>query len=71
MSLHTYPESPFNVGDLVMYRNRCQTTSGGMRVEEVDISMFDVRLKVDGKWWTPASFMPLAQWRAQMAAALH
>ena len=52
----------FKVGDLVMFRNRCQTTEGGMRVQAVDENMFDTRLKVDGQWWVPENFMPYEEW---------
>ena len=62
-----YPRSPFKEGDLVMFRNRCQLTAGGMRVQEVDINMFDVRLRVGDRWWVPENFISLEQWRQQMA----
>ena len=60
-----YPASPFQVGDRVMFARRCQTTTAGMPVEAVDITMFDVRLRVNGQWWVPECFMPFEQWRRQ------
>lgn len=57
--------SPFKVGDLVMFRNRCQHTEAGMRVEEVDFTLFGVRLKVDHKWWVPENFMSHSEWVKQ------
>lgn len=58
--------SNFNVGDLVMFKNRCQVSAGGMRVEEVDSNMFDTKLKVNGQWWSPTAFIRREDWlRAQ------
>ena len=60
-----YPQCRFQVGDLVMFSRRCQTSPAGMKVEEVDINMFDALLRVDGKWWHPECFMSLAEWQHQ------
>ena len=62
-----YTESPFKVNDLVMFKSRAQTTGGGMRVEEVDSNMFDIRIKVDGNWWTPGCFISFEEWKRQVA----
>lgn len=53
----------YNIGDLVMFRNRTQTCSTGMKIEAVDTNMFDTRLKVNGLWWVPTNFMPFDEWR--------
>ena len=52
----------FKVGDLVMFRKRCQVTECGMPVQAVDENMFDVRLKVNDQWWVPENFMPYDEW---------
>ena len=53
-------ESKFEVGDLVIFRNRCQTFPY-MTVEKVDeASLFgDVRYQLDGVqgWWVSANLM--------------
>jgi hypothetical protein len=70
-STAAYPTCPFKAGDRVMFSRRCQTTAGGMPVEDVDINMFDVLLKVDGKWWHPESFMTFEEWKRQCARTLN
>jgi hypothetical protein len=55
---------PFKVGELVMFKNRCQFTSGGMPVQAVDANMFDVRIQVGGLWWTPECFIRHSEWLA-------
>jgi len=54
---------PFNVGDRVMFKNRVQTTTVGMRIEEIDYTLFGVRLKVEGKWWSPGNFTSFKEWK--------
>lgn len=54
--------SPFNVGDLVMFKNRCQPSAGGMPVEAVDSNMFDTKIKVAGQWWSPTAFVSHEGW---------
>jgi hypothetical protein len=58
-------ESPFKVGDRVAFARRAQSSMGGMVVQEVNANMFDVLLKVDDKWWHPASFIPFEQWKRE------
>jgi hypothetical protein len=36
-----------------------------MEVEDIDVNMFDTRVKVEGLWWHPASFMSYEVWRQQ------
>jgi hypothetical protein len=55
-------DTPFNVGDHVAFRNRCQPSAAGMTVQEVDFTLWGVRLKVDYKWWVPENFMPYQEW---------
>lgn len=59
---NSYPTSSYAVGDEVMFAKRCQTSAGPMRIQEVDVTMFDVRLKVGGQWWSPGAFMPYPEW---------
>lgn len=67
MSTMQMPESPWKEGDLVMFKNRSQTSMGGMRVEAVDLNMFDARVQVNGKWWAAGCFMSFDDWKAQYA----
>lgn len=63
LSAQPSPINPFPVGSRVMFANRCQTGSGGMRVDEVAANMFDVRLKVEGRWWPPGCFVAFSDWK--------
>jgi hypothetical protein len=56
----------YAVNDLVMYVGRTNPTDRGMRVEEVDANMFDIRYKVEGKWWMEGSLQTLKQWQGQV-----
>ena len=38
-----------------------------MRVEAVDVNMFDARVQVNGKWWAAGCFMSFDDWKAQCA----
>lgn len=55
-------DTPFNVGDLVMFRKRTQLYECGMAVQEVDFTLFGVRLKVNNQWWVPENFMSHTEW---------
>ena len=59
-------ENIFKVGDLVMFKNRANFTSDGMKVEEVNSNVFDTLLKVDSKWWRPGSFIALEDWKSNV-----
>jgi hypothetical protein len=39
-----------------------------MLVEDENVNIFDVRIKVDGKWWTPKSFITLNEWREKQGS---
>ncbi len=69
--MDTMPDAPWKEGDLVMFKSRCQTGVGGMRVEAVDTNMFDSRVKVDGKWWASGCFISFEAWKAQCAQPCH
>lgn len=63
LSAQPSPINPFPVGSRGMFATRCQTGSGGMRVDEVDANMFDVRLKVEGRWGSPVCFVTFSDWK--------
>ena len=59
-----YLQTPkFKIGERVMFAKRCQNTSGGMKVEAIDETLFGMRFKVDDKWWVEANFITFAQWK--------
>ena len=57
-------ETTFKVGDLVMFKNRTQITTGGMPVQEVNTNLFDTLLMVNSQWWRPSAFISLDEWKA-------
>lgn len=60
--MNTYPTPKFKVGDKVNFKNRCQN-SLYMEIQEVDVTMFDVKYKVNYLWWTEGCFITHEEWK--------
>lgn len=56
-------EARYKVGDEVAFHNMCQPGMPPFRIQEVDANMFDVRYKVNYKWWMEGNLIPYAEWR--------
>jgi hypothetical protein len=55
----------YSKDDLVMFKNRVQSCTTGMRVAAIDRSS-DRPYLVDYHWWSETSLMPFAEWKAQV-----
>lgn len=64
--------SEMSIGQLVMFANRTQICSTGMKVLEIDHDLFGTRVKIDAgpshAWWVPKCFMPYEAWKASLAS---
>lgn len=59
----SYVQARFKVGDDVAFTKMCQPGLPPFDIQEVDANMFDVRYKVNDKWWHEGNLMPYSEWR--------